>query len=246
MANESVLVEDCGHYACLTMNRADKGNALDRAAQLELQKALRESVGRYAAIILTGAGSSFCAGLEAGAEPAEPDFSRQGNIWIDTVEAIRKHPSVVIAAVNGEALGDGVSLINVCDLAIAAEDAQIGLPEITRAAYPETAGPSTQLRVLRKHASWLILTGKRIDGRTAAKWGLVNMAVPADRVMDEARAVADNIAKFNPVTVDWTKKALDDIPAHVSDWTAALEYGRAITAVVQNRIGKDKVLWRKS
>lgn len=243
--DKAVLFEDCGQHACITLNRADKRNTLDRATQLELQRVLRESVGRYAAIILTGAGASFCSGLDED-DPAEKDFSRQGNTWVDTIEAVRKHPSVMIAAVNGEALGDGVSLINACDLAIAAEDAQIGLPAITRAAYPETAGPSTQLRILRKHASWMILTGKNIDGRTAAKWGLVNVAVPAARVMDEARAVAQDIAKFNPVTVDWSKKALDDIPAHISDWTAALEYGRAITAVVQNRIGKDKVLWNKS
>ena len=246
MADQTVLFEDCGQYACITLNRADKRNALDRASQLKLQEVLRLSVGRYAALILSGAGASFCAGLDSEGDAPETDFSRQGNTWIDTIEAIRKHPSVVIAAVNGEALGDGVSLINACDLAIAAEDAQIGLPDITRAAYPETAGPSTQLRILRKHASWMILTGRNIDGRTAAKWGLVNVAVPADRVMEEAREVAQGIAKFNPVTVDWTKKALDDIPSHVSDWTAALEYGRAITAVVQNRIGKDKVLWNKS
>jgi enoyl-CoA hydratase/carnithine racemase len=245
MADKTIVFEDCGAHACITLNRADKRNALDRAMQLELTKVLRESVGRYAAIILTGAGASFCAGLDPD-DAAQRDYSRLGNTWIDTIEAIRKHPSVMIAAVNGEALGDGVSLINACDLAVAAEDAQIGLPDITRAAYPETAGPSTQLRTLRKHAAWLILTGRPVDGRTAAKWGLVNVAVPRDRVMGEARAVAADIAKFNPVTVDWTKKALDDIPAHVSDWTAALEYGRAITAVVQNRIGKDNVLWRKS
>ena len=241
MADKSIVFEDHGAYATVTLNRT----TLDRATQVELHKAFRESVGRYSAIILTGAGTTFCTGLDDGEEP-EVDHSRQGNTWVDTIEAIRKHPSVVIAAVNGEALGDGVSLINACDLAIAAEDAQIGLPDITRSAYPETAGPSTQLRILRKHASWMILTGRPIDARTAAKWGLVNVAVPRARVMEEARAVAENIAKFNPVTVDWTKKALDDIPAHISDWTAALEYGRAVTAVVQNRIGKDKVMWKKS
>jgi len=54
----------------------------------------------------------------------------------------------------------------------------------------------------------MILTGRPIDARTAAKWGLINLAVPAERVMAEARAVAEGIAKFNPVTVDWTKKAI--------------------------------------
>lgn len=245
MPEQLVTLEDRGAYACITLNRADHRNTLDRAAQLQLQNVLRDSVGRYAAIILTGAGSAFCAGIEREEAVGTALFSRQGQLWIETIEMIRKHPSVFIAAVNGEALGDGVSLINVCDLAIAAEDAEIAMPEIASAAYPETAGPTTQLRILRKHASWMILTGRHIDGRTAAKWGLVNIAVPANRVMEEARSVAENIAKFNPVTVDWTKKAIDDIPAHVSDWTAALEYGRVITAVVQNQIGKDKVMPKK-
>ena len=243
----AVVFEDCGSYGCITLNRPESRNALDRAAQLELQEALRQCLGRYAAIVLTGAGDAFCTGVAAEERSGDPAarFSRQGQTWVDTVEAIRKHPSVVIAAVRGAALGEGVSLINACDLAIAAEDAQIALPEITQASYPETAGPSTQLRILRKHASWMILTGRPVDGRTAARWGLVNLAVPAERVLDEARSVAENIAKFNPVTVDWTKKAIDDIPSHISDWTAALEYGRVITAVVQNQIGKDKVMPKK-
>jgi enoyl-CoA hydratase/carnithine racemase len=247
MSDKAVLLEDCGSYGCITLNRAARGNTLDRAAQLEIQDALRQCLGKYAAIVLTGAGEAFCTGIEHEDRSDDPvsRFSRQGQTWVDTIEAIRKHPSVLIAAVRGAALGEGVSLINACDLAVAAEDAEIALPEITRASYPETAGPSTQLRILRKHASWMILTGRPVDGRTAARWGLVNLAVPSERVLDEARAVAQNIAKFNPVTVDWTKKAIDDIPSHVSDWTAALEYGRVITAVVQNQIGKDKVMPKK-
>jgi enoyl-CoA hydratase/carnithine racemase len=258
MSEQLVVLEDCGTYGCITLQRPQKQNAMNRAAQMQLQDILRQCVGRYASVILTGSGSSFCAGTDTedqhqptadtarGASGSSTsEFSRQGHTWTETIEMIRKHPSVFIAAVNGEATGDGVSLINVCDLAIVAEEAAISLPDITRASYPTVAGPSTQLRILRKHASWLILTGKRIDGRTAARWGLVNMAVPAERLMDEARAVAENIAKFNPVTLDWTKKALDDIPGHVSDWTAALEYGRVITAVVQNQIGRENFMPKK-
>ena len=248
MSEQLVTLEDCGNYGCITLNRPAKRNAMNRVAQVQLQDILRQCTGRYAAVILTGTGSSFCAGIEA-VEPGDgargPEYSRQGHTWSETIEMIRKHPSVFIAAVNGDALSDGVSLINVCDLAIANEEAKIGLPEITRASYPTIAGPSTQLRILRKHASWMILTGKRIDGRTAARWGLVNAAVPAARLMEEARAIAENIAKFNPVTVDWSKKAIDDIPAHVADWTTALEYGRVITAVIQNQIGKDNFMPKK-
>jgi enoyl-CoA hydratase/carnithine racemase len=246
MAEQLVTLEDCGDYACITLNRPGSGNELNRAAQLQLQDALRQCIGRHACVILTGAGSAFCTGIDdAKAEGDGPAYSRQGHAWIETIEAIRKHPAVIIAAVNGAATGDAVALINVCDLAIAAEDAEISLPDITRAAYPTVAGPSTQLRILRKHASWMILTGKPIDGRTAARWGLVNLAVPAARLMEEARAVAQRIAKLNPVTLDWTKKAIDDIPAQVSDWTTALEYGRVITTVIQNQIGKENFMPKK-
>jgi len=241
MSEQSLTLEDCGSYACITLNQ----RVLNRAALSRLREVLAASVGRYASIILTGTGKSFCEGFDLESEPGGAEYSRQGHALTETVEAIRRHPAVFIAAVNGIALSDGVSLINVCDLALAAEDAEIGLPEITRASYPAIAGPSTQLRILRKHASWLILTGRRIDARTAARWGLVNAVVPAGKLMEEARTAAESIAKFNPVTVDWSKKAMDDIPAHVSDWTAALEYGRAITTVIQNQIGKENFMPKK-
>lgn len=248
MSDDLVLLEDRGTYAVITLNRPDKRNAMSTAAQKRLQEVLKECVGKYAAIVLTGAGSAFCSGidLKERAERLEkglqtPEYSRQGHSWIETVEMIRTHPAVFIAAVNGYALGGGVSLINVCDIAFAAETAEIGMPEITFASYPTVAGPSTQLRILRKHASWMILTGKRIDGITAAKWGMVNAAVPADKLMEEATKAAEHISGFNPVTLDWSKKALDEIPSHISDWTAALEYGRSVTSVVQNQLGKDKV-----
>src|SRR3954467_6996346 len=142
---DHVVLEDCGVYACITLDRAEQRNALGRAEQLALQEVLKQCVGRFPAIVLTGAGTTFCAGIESGdtADGAASHFARQGQTWVDTIEAIRKHPAVIIAAVNGAALGEGVSLINACDLAIAADDAQIALPEITRGQYPETAGPST-------------------------------------------------------------------------------------------------------
>jgi enoyl-CoA hydratase/carnithine racemase len=248
MSDELVRLEDFGSYAVITLNRPEKRNAMSSQAQEQLQEILRRCLGRYAAAVITGSGKAFCSGidlkerrerLQSGNAPME--YSRQGHSWIETIEAVRKHPTVFVAAVNGYALGGGVSLINACDLAIAAEDAEIGMPEITFASYPTVAGPTTQLRVLRKHAAWLILTGKRIDGRTAARWGLVNDVVPADQLLDEAKKLAAHIAQFNKVTLDWSKKALDDIPAQVSDWTAALEYGRVLTSVIQNQIGKENV-----
>ena len=148
-------------------------NALDRAAQLKLQDVLKQGVGRYAAIILSGAGSSFCAGLDSEGDAPETDFSRQGNTWIDTIEAIRKHPSVMIAAVNGEALGDGVSLINACDLAMRGRCGTL----------PDISAPHTRdLGARPSFASFaagvlVILTGKRIAGHRG-EMGIVNVAGP--------------------------------------------------------------------
>ena len=65
MSEQLVVLEDCGNYACITLNRPAKQNALNRAAQVQLQDILKQCVGRYAAVILTGAGSSFCAGVDA-------------------------------------------------------------------------------------------------------------------------------------------------------------------------------------
>jgi enoyl-CoA hydratase/carnithine racemase len=252
MSDNIVLFEDRGGYAVITINRPDKRNAMSSAAQKAMQQILRDMVGRFPVAILTGTGTAFCSGIDLKERrerlqngDVEPEYSRQGHRWIETIEMIRKHPTVFIAAINGHALGGGVSLINVCDIAIAADEAQIGTPEITFASYPTAAGPTTQLSILRKHASWLILTGKLIDGQTAARWGLVNRSVPRDELMQEAVAVAEHISKFNPITLDWTKKALDDIPNQVSDWTAALEYGRGVTSVIQNKLGADKVTPKK-
>ena len=238
MPEQFVTLEERGAYACITL----KQSVLGIAAQQQLQNILQQTVGRFSAIILTGEGDTFCTGFEL---QTGKEYSRQGHAQTELVELIRKHPAVFIAAVNGAALSDGVSLINVCDLAIAADTATMALPEITTSTYPSVAGPSTQLRILRKHASWMILTGKPVSAQMAAHWGLINKAVPAAQLMAEAHATAEGIAKLNPVTLDWSKKAMDDIPAHVSDWTAALEYGRAVTAVIQNQIGKENFMPKK-
>lgn len=239
MSEKQVTLEDHGDYGCIILRRG----VLDGEALAQLHTILRETVGRYRVMLLTGSGATFCEGFDTAVGAAE--YSRQGHVQTETVELIRRHPAVFIAAVNGSALSDGVSLINVCDLALAADDARIGLPDITRAAYPTIAGPSTQLRILRKHASWMILTGKPVDARTAARWGLINAAVPGSDLMNQARAAAEGIAKLNPVTLDWSKKAVDDIPGQISDWTAALEYGRAVTTVIQNQIGKENFMPKK-
>lgn len=129
MAAPLVTLEDHGAYACITLRQS----VLGAEAQKQLQDILQQTVGRFSAIILTGEGDIFCNGL---ALQTGKEYSRQGHAQTELVELIRKHPAVFIAAVNGTALSHGVSLINVCDLAIAADTATMALPEITKSTYP--------------------------------------------------------------------------------------------------------------
>lgn len=249
MAEELVLFEDCGSYAVVTFNRPEKLNALSSPMVQRFQEILEECRGRHSVIVVTGNGSTFCAGVDLKERNA---WVRSGakirgdsvrNRWYDTIgTVIRNHPAIFISAVNGLALGAGTTLINLSELAIMAEDAEIGIPQVTFGIYPGVAGAAMQTRVLRKHASMPILTGKRFGAEEAIDMGLVNFAVPRERLIEEAKALAAHVAQFDPVALDWCKKALDAIPSQISNWSVALEYGRCVTNIIRDQIGKDKVV----
>jgi len=221
----------------ITFNRPGKRNAMNRAARAAVVQALDECRSRTKVIILTGAGTAFCAGVdlkEGAVSTGDPGLDRRSE-WPAVQEEIRRHPAVMIAAVNGTALGGGSTLINVCDLAIAAEDAQIGMPEIGFGLYPTLAGPAAQLRLQPKHAAWLVLTAERIDGVTAAQWGMVNQAVPADALDAAATKLAERVASFDATALEWSKKALWKIPGEISEFTQAVAYGYEVASELRSR-----------
>lgn len=231
----------------IRLNRADKRNAMNRLARQQLLAALVEVKHRKTrVVVLAGSGVSFCAGIDLKERSTEivegqsvngdsKAIDDDENSWQNVQEAIRQHPAVFIAEVNGFALGGGVTLINSCDLAVAANEASIGMPEVGFGMYPGLAGPSTQLRILRKRAAWLVLTAERINGVTAAEWGLVNLSVPLADLAAKTEEIATRIASFNPITLAWCKKALWEIPMHVSDWTSALEFGSYIGSQIRSQ-----------
>ncbi|GAA5162651.1 enoyl-CoA hydratase/isomerase family protein [Pseudonocardia eucalypti] len=233
--------EDLGDgVARVTLNRPTQRNAMNRAARAALLEALDGCRRTAKVIVLTGAGPAFCAGVDLkeaadDGPDADLDAHARHTSWASVQERIRDHPAIVIAAVNGYALGGGLTLINSSDLAIAAEDAPIGMPEVGFGLYPGLAGPSTQLRLGAKRAAWLVLTTDRISGRTAAEWGLVNQAVPAEELDGAAVALAGRIARYDAATLAWSKRALHEIPMHISDWTAALRYGESVKVQIQAR-----------
>jgi len=249
MAEDLILFEEFENYAVITFNRPEKLNALSSPMVLQFQQRLDECRGRHAVIVITARGKAFCAGVDL---KERNDWVRKGakirgdnvrNKWYDTMGTIiRNHPAVFIAAVNGLALGGGATLVNICDLAIMAEDAEIGVPQIRWGIYPGIAGASTQVRVLHKHAAWPILTARSLSAADAVDIGMVNFAVPADQLLDEAKALAAHIAQFDPIALDWCKKALDQIPSHIAELSVALEYGRGVTSIIRDQTAKSAAL----
>ncbi|HET6781222.1 MAG TPA: enoyl-CoA hydratase-related protein, partial [bacterium] len=124
-------------------------------------------------------------------------------------ERIRKIGKPIIAAVNGFCLGGGCELAMLCDIILAAEAARFGQPEITLGIMPGAGGTQRLPRAVGKHrAMELILTGKQISAQVAHNWGLVNRVVPGEMLMDEARALAREIAEKAPVAVRLAKEAI--------------------------------------
>jgi len=211
MAYENIVVSAEDRVSVVTLNRPQVLNALNRATMDELVDAL-EGYDRDDAVrcvILTGAGRAFAAGADInefrGATPVTMLNQYRFQQW----ERIRKIGKPIIAAVNGFCLGGGCELAMLCDIILAAEAARFGQPEINLGLMPGAGGTQRLPRAVGKHrAMELILTGRQITAQVAYEWGLVNRVVPGEMLMDEARALAREIAEKAPVAVRLAKEAI--------------------------------------
>jgi enoyl-CoA hydratase/carnithine racemase len=237
MTTEIEIIRHDG-WAQIRVNREAQRNAMNRATRQGLMAAFEDLRDTARAIILTGTGVAFCAGMDL--KEREQDrlagIEGAGDEWVAVNMAIRAHPAIFIAAVNGLALGGGATLINVCDLAIASTRASIGCPEMGFSTYPGMAGPAIQLSgVTRKQAAWLVLTTNRIDGATAERWGMVNQCVEPEALLPTAQALAQKVAQFDPVALSESKKALDRIPAFITDWQEAMDHGQMVNLMIRSK-----------
>jgi methylglutaconyl-CoA hydratase len=212
-----VLYEPQPPAVVLTLNRADKRNALSRALIAALgegfQKARADESARC--VILTGAGPVFCAGMDL-AELAESlqQPAESTPVWEDALrlakvyDLIYTFPKPTIAAVNGAAVAGGAGLVTVCDLALATPEAKFGYPEVRRGLVAAMVMPHLLRQVGERMARYLLLTGELIDAEQAQRTGLINAVAPAGELPGRAASWAKALAEGGPRALARTKELL--------------------------------------
>lgn len=234
MPYQTVNVQIKDKVAKVILNRPDKKNAMSPQLHRDMTAVLEDL--RYndeaAVLVLTGAGDAFCAGMdlkeffyELKGEPAEYDrILRLAVEWRG--RTLRHYPKPTIAMVNGYCFGGAFSIVEGCDLAIAADDAQFGLSEINFRMFPGGSVSKSLANLFRPRDALLYaMTGRRFDGRKAAEIGFVNFSAPRERLEAETLALATEIAGKDPVALRACKDGYRfslEMP-----WDAAINYATA-------------------
>jgi enoyl-CoA hydratase len=212
MTDTHILTETRGRVALITLNRPQALNALNRALLTELGDALEtfDADPEIGAIVLTGSPRAFAAGADI-KEMADMSAVEMINNGVSEQFArLTRVSKPVIAAVSGFALGGGFELALLCDMIVAAENAKFGLPEVTIGVIPGGGGTQRLTRAVGKAlAMEMILNNRHLSAAEAQKYGLVNRVVPDERFLDEALALAADIAARSPLTLRLAKEAVN-------------------------------------
>ncbi len=215
MQEELVLFERSGPAAIIRLNREKKLNALNRTIFDALMGYLDEIEHdeTLQAAVLTGSGRAFCAGADIGEYwqkglAAFSEFQRRGRLLHERIE---RHPKPIVAAVNGFAFGGGFELALACDLIVASEQAQFGLPEPALGLVPGGGGTQRLPRIVgRNRAKELLFTGRRLNAREAQEWGVVSSVVPAGEEVRAALQLIEAMSKQAPLAIRALKRLVNE------------------------------------
>lgn len=201
----------------LVLNRPERRNALSIALMNELVGAierLSEESG-VRVLILRGAGSVFCSGLDLG-EVADPSLAEAGADGVRRLfVALARTPLVTIAAAHGFATAGGAGLMAACDFAVAAEDLWVGFPEVRRGLVPALVATILRKKLRDADLRELFLLGSPIDAARARSMGLVFSVVSGASVRAEADRLAGLILKGGPQAIRSTKALLSEFDVEV-------------------------------
>jgi enoyl-CoA hydratase len=235
MTFETLLIDSADAVATITINRAEKRNALSNAVRADLIAAVDalRADDAVRVIVLTGAGDkAFVAGADIG-EFAERTPIQQRDVMAERriFDEMANCPKPTIAAINGFALGGGCELALACDIRVAAESARLGQPEIKLGIIPGGGGTQRLPRLVGTgNAMRLILTGELIDAREALRIGLVDVVVPDAELKTRVTEMARAIAAHSPVALRLAKAGIRAASEMSLDAGLAFERELFITA----------------
>jgi enoyl-CoA hydratase/carnithine racemase len=215
----------------LTLNRPEKKNALSADLVTALVDALRDAERDpdVRVVVLTGAGdpadakSAFCAGGDLSGPQGDGFFAQHKDrgAYAELLLAMRRLSKPIVAAVNGLALGGGFGLVLAADLAVAADDADLGTPEVKRGLFPMMIAALIYEQLPKKSANELVLLGGKVNGARAVELGMVNKVVARVDVLRDALLYAVQLASLSPSVLQLGKRAIaqqQDMPFEQKLW----------------------------
>jgi len=224
---KNIKLDKEGEVATITLNRPEKLNLLSRGMISELGEGVEELARDedIRVVVITGAGErAFTAGIDVNEMKDLEVLSAKGFIrkLHYTIKSVRDLDKIVIAAINGFCLGGGFELAMACDLRIASENAEMGLPEI-RVGIPSVIEAALLPSLIGMgRARELLFLGESIRADEAERIGLVNRVVPVDKLRDAVKEVVDRVLSYSPTAVRMQKRVINHwLP---SDFEAAIDY----------------------
>ena len=219
----TLLLEFTGEIARITLNRPDKRNAINPQMMCDLQTAfdtIEKSHSRL--VILTGAGKCFCAGMDLDmlasiAKQSAAENQEDSRRIAKLLRRIWSFPRPLIAAVNGAAYAGGCGIATLCDFTLAAPEAKFGYTEVKIGFLPAIVSVFLTRQIGEKRSRDLLLTGRIISAEQAMDYGLVTEVVPAEKLLDRANALADELMAASPSSLTRAKHLLTSSAAAAID-----------------------------
>lgn len=224
---QATIYEVRGVAAWITLNQPESRNALSDAVitalRADLERATADDAVRM--IVLTGAGTAFCAGadLKSGGGSAVRGGDHP---FVGILKMIWDCPKPVIGRINGHAFGGGIGLVAACDLTIAAENATFSFSEVRIGVVPAMISVVVLPKLGVQQAMWLFLTAERFNAERAVALGLVHRAVPADQLDTAVEQLVASLSLGGPKAIQAAKQLVRHVPqlsmADGFDYTAEL------------------------
>jgi enoyl-CoA hydratase/carnithine racemase len=237
MSGSDVQIKMHDHAGTIIINRPERRNALSRQLVVRLQQALYDlhQELKVRAVILTGAGPSFCAGMDLHeihetlrGESPERQWHQDALAYRDLIQSMLRFPKPIIAAVHGAVYGGGAGLVLASDLVVAAQTARFSIPAPRRGLVAGMVAPLLVFRIGGGQAARLMLTGEAIDAERGADLGIFHEVVAEHLVWARANELAQDFAGAAREALALTKRMLNEtIGEHLTTMLAA---GAAATA----------------